>query len=374
MTQHVYLIPGFFGFTSLGSLNYFLGVAELLEERLAAHGVQAIIHEAETNPTGSIRTRALKLLGYIKETGGLEADGIHLIGHSTGGLDARLIATPGVQLDPSDIEQKIGDRLHTVQTLSTPHYGTPLANFFTTLQGKNLLYLLTLAATSGPGRHAVVMAAQALATVARIDNLLGQTDTMLDLLSKRLLDDVSSERTHKIWGFLNDISRDQGAIIQLTPESIDLFNAACDNRPDARYVCHVSCGPTPFTGLRFRELRSLYGPLARVLYAIAYNITAREHRSYPYPAPRADANAEVDRRLAFAVTPRSNDAIVPALSQIWGELGQVVLADHLDVVGQFARTYQGEKLPGWLKSGSGFNDTDMFNLWDAIARVIASAS
>ncbi|MDY0002255.1 MAG: triacylglycerol lipase [Polyangia bacterium] len=373
--QHVYLVPGFFGFTSLGSLNYFLGVRELLDERLRALGVEAEIHETDTLPTGSIRHRAVRLLERIERERSFIGDtGIHFVGHSTGGLDARLLVTPGVRLVKTEIEDEICHHVRSVQSLSTPHHGTPLASFFTTLQGRNLLYLLTLLATTGPGRLGMTATAQYLALVARLDDFLGHTDTLLDLMSERLLRSISAERGHQLWEFMNEVSKDQGAVIQLTPESVDLFNAAVTDREGVRYVSHVSASPPPLTRLRLKSFNNLYAPLALALYALVYKITSREHRSYPYPALSEAAHGVLASRLTFEVTPASNDAIVPALSQVWGEIGQVVEGDHLDVVGQYDRVWQGSRSPGWLKSGAGFGDAEMETLWDSIARVIAESS
>jgi len=374
-TQHVYLIPGFFGFTSLGSLNYFLGVQELLTERLAAHGVDAVVHETETLPTGSIRHRAVRLLGHIEQEQAFEGDvGIHFVGHSTGGLDARLLVTPGVRLVESDLEVEICEHVRSVQTLSTPHHGTPLANFFTTLQGRNLLYVLTLLATTDTGRLGVTAVAQYLSLIARIDDLIGHKDTLLDHMSDRLLKSISTERSHKLWEFMDEVARDQGAVIQLMPEAIDLFNAAVTDRASVRYVSHISAAPPPFSRVRLRDLNNFYAPLGLALYALVHRIASREHRAYPYPALSPQAAQILASHLSFPVTPATNDAIVPSLSQVWAEIGQVVEGDHLDVVGQYSREYQGARMPSWLKSGAGFGDEDMFRLWDAIARVIAETA
>lgn len=373
--QHVYLVPGFFGFTSLGSLNYFLGVRELLEERLRALGVSAVVHETDTLPTGSIRHRAVRLLHRVEQDGAFrQGAGIHFVGHSTGGLDARLLVSPGVQLVPSDLEAEVGGRVRSVQTLSTPHHGTPLANFFTSLQGRNVLYLLTLLATTDVGRLGLTATAQYLSLVARLDDVLGHTDTLLDLFAERLLRSVSTERGHQLWEFLGEVAKDQGAVIQLTPEAVDLFNAAVTNRAGVRYVGHVSASPAPLSRARLSDLDSVWAPLGLALYATVYRVTAQEHRSYPYPALSEEARVVLAARLPFPVDAGANDAIVPALSQVWGEIGQVVEADHLDVVGQYARTFQGRKCPGWLRSGAGFRDADMEALWGAVAEVIAETA
>lgn len=96
--SRVCLVPGFFGFTSSGALNYFYRVREKLGSALGRQGVAARIVESAIQPTGSLRNRARWLLRQVIESGGLEAERLHFIGHSTGGLDARLLLTPDVHL------------------------------------------------------------------------------------------------------------------------------------------------------------------------------------------------------------------------------------------------------------------------------------
>src|SRR5690349_20592320 len=85
MVTHVYLIPGYMGFHSVGSMNYFRRVPELLAELLSARGVtDAMIKECPTVPAGSIARRAQRALRHIVETGGHKADSVHVVGHSTG--------------------------------------------------------------------------------------------------------------------------------------------------------------------------------------------------------------------------------------------------------------------------------------------------
>ena len=131
MKRQVYLVPGFFGFSRLGSLNYFQGVDKVLTAALAGEGIDVEIFECRTKPTASIRHRADRLIDQVCEHGGLEADELHFIGHSTGGLDARLLCTPSVRLraDPR-IERQIVERTRSVVSVTTPHFGTPLASFF----------------------------------------------------------------------------------------------------------------------------------------------------------------------------------------------------------------------------------------------------
>src|SRR5204863_363904 len=79
----------------------------------------------------------------IGETMGREG-AVHVIGHSSGGLDARLLVAPGVSL-PSDASvERVARRVATVITVATPNRGTPLASFFASLLGQRLLRFLSL--------------------------------------------------------------------------------------------------------------------------------------------------------------------------------------------------------------------------------------
>ena len=72
---------------------------------------------------------------------------MHLIGHSSGGLDARLMVTPGVTLPTAIDVERLAQRVRTVVTVSTPHYGTPVASFLAGLRGQKLLELLSVSTT-----------------------------------------------------------------------------------------------------------------------------------------------------------------------------------------------------------------------------------
>ena len=368
--MQVYLVPGFFGFASLGSLSYFQRVSDVLRRGLERHGLDAEIVEVNTRPTSSLRRRALMLLEEVRVRGGLEHDSVHFVGHSTGGLDIRLLLTPGVRLAQTPFEDALAGRTKSVVTLASPHFGTPLANFFTGLQGRNLLYLLTAMATSGPGRLGIFATARVLSQIARFDDYLGQRETLLDTIAERLLHDITAERNHALYEFLRCIASDQGAMVQLTPESTDLFNAAVGDREGVEYVSFVTAAPPPKLRPRGRDV---YAYATSLLYALSHAVARREHRHYPYPWDGSSVSDEIAGALPFALHPGTNDGVVPTLSQLWGRLGGVVLGDHLDVVGQFPHTCDGRKYPGWLCSGASFDDQRFEELWFAIADVIAAA-
>ena len=110
--------------------------------------------------------------------------------------------------------------------MATPHHGTPLANHFVSIQGQTLLLVLSALATSGQGRGAFVAAAKAIAMVARLDDCLGRNEGALDRIAEGVLRRVRFDRRDPVWKYLGEIERDQGAVLQLTPEGIELFDAA----------------------------------------------------------------------------------------------------------------------------------------------------
>ena len=372
MTQ-VYLVPGFFGFTELGSFNYFNRVSEVFGQALAEHSVDVEIVETDTLPTGSIRRRAIRLLEVVREHRGLEHENLHFVGHSTGGLDVRMLLTPGVQLLPTGEEREIAARTRSAITISAPHYGSPLASVFTSLNGRYLLYVLTLLATSGPGRYGLYIASRFLSTLAGLDRFIGQEENILDSFAENVLRKLRPKRGDELWKFIEQISQDQGAMVQLTPESMDMFNAAAPDRKGIEYVSFVSASPPPnLRGFMIRP-RNLYQPVTHAIYALCHTLTGRVHRQNPYPTPGDADMKRICEQLALSVDERTNDGVVPTLSQLWGRLGGAVLGDHLDVVGQFHHVWEEKAYSTWLHSGSGFDLQRFRSTWENIAAVIAGS-
>jgi hypothetical protein len=367
---NVYLVPGFFGFTSLGAFNYFYRVSEVLDDALKERCKEATVVECQTRPTGSIRRRADRLLQDIIDTGGLEADELHLIGHSTGGLDVRMLVTPGVRLRPGPAEEQVASRVRTAVTISTPHFGTPLASYFTTLPGRHLLEVLTLLATSTGGRQTIYLGARALSLIAKLDDYVGLDKTTLDFLSHRLLEKVTRNADDPIWRFLKEVSSDQGAVVQLTPEGMDLFNAAVVDRSSVSYGCVLTASPRPFAH-ELSTLLSLEGAALAAVYGLLHTVSGRQHRHYPYPSLAEQLKPAVQESYPFPVDHHANDAVVPLLSQIYGDVVSAAVADHLDVVGQFRGAGGGrESLTDWLPSGSRFGEERFRQVWRDVAEFI----
>ena len=84
----VFLVPGFFGFASVGAVSCFERVEQSLGRALRRQRVEARIVRCATQPTASIPRRADALRRQVVRRGGLAAREPHFIGHSTGGRTA----------------------------------------------------------------------------------------------------------------------------------------------------------------------------------------------------------------------------------------------------------------------------------------------
>jgi hypothetical protein len=364
----VFLVPGFFGFSSVGGVDYFEDVERALGAALRRRRVSARIVRCVTRPTASITRRADALRREVMRHGGLAARHVHFVGHSTGGLDVRMLLTPGVRIARGDSEDRIARLTRTAIGVATPHYGTPLANHFASVQGQTLLLLVSGLAASGKGRGAILAAARSLAAAARLDDWLGRSDTPLDRLAEGLLRRIRPDRRDPLWKYLSEMERDQGAVLQLTPEGIDVFNAAVVDRPGVDYGCVVAGVPRPRIELALSRLADPAFLALRSVFRLLHALAARPHARYPYPKPRPATQRRLDAELGFAATPRASDGVVPTLSQVYGRVLHVARADHMDVVGHYTLA---SGTGDWLPSGAGFTPEAFDAAWDAVAAAIA---
>jgi pimeloyl-ACP methyl ester carboxylesterase len=368
----ILLIPGFFGFGNIGDLRYFVRVQERLLRQLGSRTDQEFeVVEVSTLPTASIRQRAARVLDAISER--LDSGSqFHLIGHSTGGLDARLAIAPTAALPVKHpIEGlEIYQRVRTLITVSTPHYGTPLAGFFGSAMGKPFLRVLA-AATIVILRHGELPLSLALKlgkVFARADDYVGQRNTVLDELYRQLLDNFSPERRKSLAELVGAIASDQSLIFQLTAAGCDVLNA-CTAHPDSvRYGCVVTSAARPRAGQVIGRHGDLYSRSLHLVYAALWTIAARSVATM-LPKPEPQQLARLEHLLGRVPDREDNDGIVPSLSQVWGEVIHAVQGDHLDVVGHFGT---GENHAGgdWLPTGSGFDLGAFEQTWDSVARFI----
>jgi triacylglycerol lipase len=368
-TRLVFLVPGFFGFTSLGAVSYFEDVERTLGDALRRRGVKVRVVQCITQPTASIPRRVDTLRRQVIDSGGLRAAELHFVGHSTGGLDVRMLLTPGFKVPGGESTERIALRTRTATSVTAPHHGTPLANHFITIQGQTLLLLLSALATSGEGRGAIVAAAKAIALVARMDNWVGRAEGPLDRIAEGVLQKIRYSRRDPAWRYLGEIQQDQGAVLQLTPEAIELFDAAVADRAGIAYGCVVAGVPKPREQWKLSELADPEYLALRAVFRLLHALTSQQHPHYPYPKPTKTVQRQLDKGLGFKATSATSDGFVPSLSQLHGRIVHVARADHLDVVGHY--TLAGGSAGDWLPSGAGFTRKAFAATWEAVAAAIA---
>ncbi len=359
--HHIILVPGFFGFSNLGGITYFHHVREVLEEAFEARGLEANVISVSTYPTGSIRRRASRIAETLQEQ--VDDDGpIHLIGHSTGGLDTRLMVTPNVSL-PTEVDvQPWARRVRSVVTIATPHLGTPMASLFNSVFGQNLMWAITLGTiyTLRFGKLPLRALVELVGIVTHIDKRLGLKETVREQFYRELFSDFDPVRRAAINEFLHNIRTDRAVVGQLTPGAIDLFNASTGDRNTTRYGCVITRAASLSLGALSTLKVDPYAHASHAMFRVLQFITARNGHYFDL---KRDEELALVRAYGDLPSARSNDGVVPTLSQVWGEIIHVARADHLDVCGHFRDP--GHKPPhvDWFISGSGFRRPNFDALW-----------
>lgn len=371
VVHHVLLVPGFFGFRTFGDLAYFAGIGPLLERCFERLGCRVQVHEVATLPTASIRARAARVQEALAEIAASSDGPIHIVGHSTGGLDARLAIAPTASL-PTRRRFDAYDRVRTLVTVCCSHFGTPVATFFSTASGRWLLRLVTryLIWILRHGRWALACALRVGYWILRLWDPLRKRQTTFHELYAKLLFALTDERRAELIEFLEAVSSDESLVFQLTPAGCDLLNA-CTADPKVRYGSVVARARAPsFRGL----LRSLADPYAQLLYPVFafFYRTAARYEARWIPEAAGSQREQLIRFFGALPSPRDNDGMVPTNSQIWGDVIHATVADHLDVVGHFGATDATGHAGDWLPSYSGFDGAAFERLWADVAAFIVA--
>lgn len=369
---HVYLVPGFFGFANLGDLTYFGHVRTYLAQVLASHGLTAEIHAVKTFPTASLERRTARLLETIADTTGPSAANIHLVGHSTGGLDARLLVSPNVHLPSSVVAEPWAARVRSIVTVATPHHGTPIASFFQSVPGARLLQLLSLATihTIRLGGIPVAALLKLGAIFAKLDDLLLLNSTVLDQLFAQLLGDFSEDRRESIRQFFDEVASDQSLIPQLAPNTMKEFNLRVPPRPGVAHASVLTCARRPGIG---STLAAGLDPAAHATHTVynALHRIAAGMKDEDVPPLDDVARAAIVKVFGEVLGADENDGIVPTRSQVFGEVLQAVRADHHDVIGHFHDPVHDPPHYDWLATGTQFQRSHFEAVWLQVADFIA---
>jgi triacylglycerol lipase len=371
---HVFLVPGFFGFANLGEIRYFGHVRRVLLAAAQHAGRVPHVHVVRTHPTASLVVRARQLYEAIAAAT-TPQHRVVVIGHSSGGLDARVLLAPGVNLGISPrLVERVARRVDAVVGVAVPYHGTPLATVFGGALGAQLLQMLSLATLYALrfGKLPLAMLLPFGAAMAQLDRRFGLGTRLLDQLFSQLLADFTAGRRRAIERFFRAVRSDQALLHQLTPAAAALLQATTTMRPGVRYGCVVTCARRP--GLRTTVAAGVDAS-AQATHAIfmALGRLARldaDAHLPPLTAPQARA---LKRAFGWIPGRRHNDGIVPTRSQVWGRVVAAVRADHLDVLGHFDDPEHAPPHFDWLCSGAGFARRDFEQTWRRVRRFAALA-
>jgi hypothetical protein len=276
---------------------------------------------------------------------------------------------------PSDVDPApFAARVRSAVSVSCPHAGTPLAALFTSLLGARLLELLSAATI-----HSIRLGWIPLPTLLLLAESISHPSSLLRLrlgIVERAIDAVlegfSPEIGGAVSGFLADVKEDRALLVQLSPESMGLWNAGAAVLPGVRLGAVVTRARRPT--LR-RTVDLGLDPLGQGSYALYRTLHRLSSAMPPAHLPRLDSAAR-DRLARFfgdAPGPGDNDGIVPTLSQVHGEIVHAAWADHLDAIGHFGQPGHEPAHVDWLCSATGFRRPQFEELWNDVARFVAAA-
>jgi triacylglycerol lipase len=402
----IVLIPGFFGYGSFGGdayrpiLEYFGGVRDQLE-RAGVNEPTYFIVAHEPPPTGSLEARVAsldELAGKLLRGDALPHDArmktgqrfvaqrIHLVGHSTGGVDARLFANtryrwPGAPTSAKDRQERV-DKIGTIVTLSAPFFGTPIATHIQVDENVLLqaIHVLTMLGVFQDGKldaFAVEILKAGFRGLPEVATrgLLGALWSKLAPELARRVDPgvrrsppvlleraphVSGDIAEQVGAFFQSIDDDHQLLGNLTPENLAKVNAEVEGGDSRPIDSYVTVAPAP------RYLDNLEDRLiARLVYGILYDATAHDPVRRDIPSGKRFGDR---RKLAEVLaSPVACDGVVPARSQsLERDVAGVILGDHLDVVGSFP----GGQGANVMHSRAGFDKARFRDLWDAVARTL----
>jgi pimeloyl-ACP methyl ester carboxylesterase len=361
----VVLVPGFLGFTRFGGFYYFADrliavLRGLLEEPV---GYPVPVVPVTTLPTDSLVSRQGALLkhlaGVCEKVSGVRR--VHLVGHSTGGVDAQLLACTK-SFDGHAWDKKanaVRKRIKSVVTISAPHYGTELADSRLARWGEN------------PFRHPTA--------------IIPEARTLIDLLllvprDVAAVAGIELAAPNDVLKFMWQVARNRDLIDDLKPEQMEAVRARLSADPDIGLTCFVagtaprddSTRPSdPF----FRDMYRLTQGSEAVTPVVSecdrfLRTLVQEHPDLVIRSPEG--------RMP-TISPTLNDGVVNTVRQIVHpgrreEVGGFVVADHGDVLGHYDRqdALIGGKSynAGLFHSGADFRDDEFFGLYRRVAQVI----
>jgi hypothetical protein len=279
-----------------------------------------------------------------------------------------LSSTRNLRVDAAELRWT--ERVRSAISINAPHYGTPLATYFTSVAGARVLYALSLltVVSLSLGEPSLAIFSRVLAGLGRIDLVFGGDVRLISRATDVLLRFVDTDGRTAIQTYLNKIRLDQGALIQTTPEAMDLFNAATEDHGAVRYGSIATGAPTPGASELTKRVRTPYGAFSAALFSTIHRFTAQQHQRYGYAPLAAEVRDRLSRSLGWTVNERTSDGVVPTLSMVWDRLLWCGAADHLDVLGHFHDEFRPSRHVDWLTSGAHFGRPQFWRMMDTLVR------
>ena len=313
MKQAIALIPGFWGFVNDGPLRYF---TQTFVDRLRAAVAPVEVLPVGTQPTASLAERQEALIEELRAHGTRRW---HLVGHSTGGVDAALMLRTH-RLVYADGRSVFSSQRHSVLeigsaiAISAPHHGTGLVSAVTL---PNLLRT-GYDVLDGPERQRVERLRFALAGLRHGASLLRAR------LKGDLRPDVASDLT------------------------------TTDNRrAGARLFSIATMAPPPHARSN-RLFHDLWRWTATGATAMAASVQPTRMITSGFRPATIDHTA--------------NDGVVNTLRQLDGESAAIVIGDHADVIGH----YETRREPALL-SGAKFRGKQLDEVVQRVADCVHAA-
>ena len=368
MSQLVILVPGFFGFEALANIPYFVRAGEFLSSAHRQVGSACRVVQATVQPTAGLRIRSVQLAKFLLAQEVAPGDTIHLVGHSSGGLDVRMLLGDKrlVETMP-ELEDRMA-QIKTAISIATPHFGTPMAEFAGGVTAQTLLRLVSWLAVRllRNGRLPLGFMLQVGRLLIHLDDLVGLRGTVLDQLYDQLLTHAPKAYVDDLARHLQGVEQEQGLMRDLAPARMARRNQWLHDRRGVRYGCVLTWLPPPRLRDGWSVGKDPYALSTHAVFRVLHRMGAGADSS-KLPQFTGRDEALLWQTLGSLPQAADNDAIVPTRSQLWGQLIAAFRADHFDIMGYFSGRLSSPLHLDLLASASGFDANDYERMWQKIA-------